>query len=341
MFYIFHGNDDFGLGEELARLRGRLASGDPAMGDLNTTILEGQGLTLGELRHACDTIPFLADRRLVIVHGLLAHLASRQRTRHSGPAIGEAPAAKKEFQSQLAAYLPHLPPTTRLIFVEKETLPESHPIVKVARAEHEQGRAYVRLYERPREHELPAWIRRRAQEKGGSLSRESVEMLASLLGTDLRSLDLEIEKLLLYADGRQVTSDDVNFLVSRGREADIFDLVDCVGRRQTDRALKLLHQMLDDRAPPLYILAMLARQIRILIQLAELEEQGLPEAQMVSRLKLHPYVVSKGLAQRRNFNLAQLERAHDRLVRADWSIKAGEADEVLALDLLVVALTRI
>lgn len=341
MFYIFHGNDDFGVGEELASLRGRLASGDPTMGDLNTTILEGQGLTLGELRHACDTIPFLADRRLVIVHGLLARLSSRQSPRHTGPAKGEAPAAIKEFQTQLAAYLPHLPATTRLIFVEKESLRESHPILRVARAEHEKGQAYVRLYERPREHELPAWIRRRAEEKGGSLSSQAVEMLASLLGTDLRSLDLEIEKLLLYAQDRQVTSDDVGVLVSRGREADIFALVDCVGRRQTDRALQLLHQMLNDRVAPLYILAMLARQIRILLQLAELEEQGLTEAQMVSRLKLHRYVVSKGLVQRRNFSLAQLERAHERLVQADWSIKTGEADDVLALDLLVVALTRI
>ena len=341
MFYIFHGNDDFGLGEELASLRGRLASGDPAMGDLNTTVLEGQGLTLGELRHACDTIPFMADRRLVIVHGLLAHLAPRRRTRHRGPATDEIPATKRDFQRELAAYLPNLPPTTRLIFVETETLPESHAILKVARAEHEQGRAYVRLYERPREKELPAWIRRRAEEKGGSLSREAVERLAGLLGTDLRSLDLEIEKLLLYADGRQVTTTDVNSLVSRSREADIFDLVDCVGRRRTDRALELLHQMLDDRVAPLYILAMLGRQIRILIQLAELEEQRLTEAQMVGRLKLHPYVVSKGLAQRRNFSLAQLEHAHERLVRADWSIKTGAADEVLALDLLVVALTRI
>ncbi len=341
MFYIFHGDDEFGLGEELASLRGRLAAGDPAMGDLNTTILEGQGLTLGELRHACDTVPFLADRRLVIVHGLLAHLAPRHRNRRSGPVTDEVPAANKEFRTQLAAYLPHLPPTTRLIFVEKETLPKAHPILKVAHAEHEQGRAHVRLYERPRDRELPAWIRKRAEEKGGSLSTEAVRRLSSLLGTDLRSLDLEIDKLLLYADGRQVTSDDVDALVRRAREADIFDLVDCVGRRETDRALKLLHQMLDDREAPLYLLAMLARQIRILIQLAELQEQGLTQAQMARRLKLHPYVVSKGLAQGRNFNPAQLERAHERVVQSDWSIKTGEASEVLALDLLVVALTRI
>jgi DNA polymerase-3 subunit delta len=341
VFYIFHGDDDLGLGEELAGLRERVAGGDPAMGDLNTTILGAEGLTLGELRHACDTIPFLADRRLVIVHGLLAHLGPRQRARDSTPSTDTTSAAKREFRTQLAAYLPHLPPTTRLIFVEKETLPPSHPILKVAQAEHEQGRAYVRLYERPRERDLPAWIRQRAGEKDGTFNTEAVEMLAALVGTDLRSLDLEIDKLLLHADGRPVTKDDVDTLVSRSREADIFELVDCVGRRQTDRALKLLHEMLDDREAPLYLLAMLTRQIRILIQVTELGEQNLTPKQIARRLNLHPYVVEKSLVQARNFDLAQLERAHERLVQADWSIKTGEAGEVLALDMLVIALTRV
>jgi DNA polymerase-3 subunit delta len=340
VFYIFHGDNDFGLGEDLAGLRDRLAGGDAAMADLNTTILEGEGLTLGELRHACDTIPFLADRRLVIVHGLLTHLGPRKRTRRGGPQTAAA-AAKQELRRELAAYLPQLPPTTRLVFVEKETLPEAHPILKVAQAEHQQGRAYVRRYERPRERELPAWIHKRAAEKGGSLSSEAVEMLAGLLGSDLRLLDLEIDKLLLYAEGRQVTSDDVSALVSRAREADIFELVDCVGRRQTDRALRLLHQMLEDREAALYLLAMLARQIRILIQVAEFQEQGLTQAEIARRLQLHPYVVGKALAQSRNFDLAQLERAHECLLEADWSIKTGRASELLALDMLVVALTRI
>lgn len=334
MFYVFHGDDAFGLGEELARLRGKLAGGDAAMGDLNTTILEGSGLTLSELRHACDSIPFMADRRLVIVHGLLARLAPGKRA--STDAAG-----KKELLDQLADYLPKLPSTTRLIFVENETLPASHPILKVAAAEGKHRRAFVKLYRLPRERELPRWIRQRAEEKGGEISSEAVSMLAALVGTDLRLLEQEIEKLLLYADGRQVTTDDVAALVSHARETSIFDLVDCVGRRQTDRALRLLHRLLDDGQAPLYLLAMLARQIRILIQVSELQARQLTPKEIAGRLKLHPYVVEKGLAQARNFDLAQLEAAHEHLIKADWAIKTGEADEVLALDMLVVALTRI
>ncbi|MGD2207396.1 MAG: DNA polymerase III subunit delta [Anaerolineae bacterium] len=330
MFYIFHGEDEFSRAEELTRLRAKLAEADPSMADLNTTFLDGDQLTLGQLRHACDAIPFMTDRRLVIVHGLLRRLT---------PSKGKDPAWKESFLGDLADYLPNLPPTTRLFLVEDEKLPASHPILKVAKAEEKKG--FVKLFAQPKEWELPNWIRQRAQEMGGSINHEAVTLLAALVGNDLRLLDQEIEKLLLYADGRQVTTEDVKVLVSRAKETSIFDLVDCVGRRETDRALRLLSRMLADGAEPLYLLAMLARQIRILIQVSELRDQGLAQKEMARRLKLHPYVVKKGVIQSRNFEMAQLEVAHQRLVETDWAIKTGRMEDVLALDMLVVALTSI
>jgi DNA polymerase-3 subunit delta len=127
--------------------------------------------------------------------------------------------------------------------------------------------------------------------------------------------------------------------VSRARETNIFDLVDCVGRRQTDKALNLLHHLLDDGEAPLYLLAMLARQIRILLQIKDLQAQHLTQQEIARRLSLHPFVVKKGYTQAQNFTMAELESAHRRLVKADWQIKTGQADDVLALDLLVIDLT--
>jgi DNA polymerase-3 subunit delta len=340
VFYILHGEEEFGLGEELATLRARLAEGDEAMAQLNTTILDGHHLTLGELRHACDSIPFMADRRLVIVHGLLGRWASRDKNQGETASGREEPASKQDFFTDLAAYLPNLPPTTRLVFVESNTLKPSHPILKVSEAEGKQRRAFVRHFPKPRYDDLPGWIQNRARDKGSEINYEATRVLASLVGRDLRLLDQEIEKLLLYTDGQPVTVEDVRTLVSLAREASIFDLVDCVGRRETDRALRLLHRMLEEEAEPLYLLAMLARQVRILIQVSELQTQHLTPREMANRLKLHPYVVEKGIVQARNFDLAQLEAAHRQLVETDWKIKTGELESILALDTLVVALTH-
>lgn len=334
MFYIFHGEDEFGQAEELLTLRRRLASGDPAMAELNTNFLDGSRLTLDELVHVCNSVPFLSDRRLVIVSGLLSRLS--QDPKEKG---GEETGQKRRFLENLAAYLPTLPPTTRLVFVEDRTLPPSHPILKLAKAREKERQAFVRLFAKPKDSELPRWIEERVRSQKGSISREAASLLAVLIGGDLRLLEQEIEKLLLYADGQQISTEDVQTLVSRARETKVFDLVDCVGQRQTGKGLQLLYRLFEEGEEPLSLLAMLARQIRILIQVKELRAKGLTEAEITERLGVHPYVVEKGLNQARNFTMAQLEIAHQRIVDTDWSLKTGNMSERLALELLVIDLT--
>ena len=341
MFYIFHGEEEFARSQELEGLRTRLAEGDPAMAQLNTTILDGKHLSMGELRHACDTIPFMHDRRLVIVHGLLGWLVETRPGKGKSAGEGQQPALRRSFLKELQAYLPVLPDSTRLVFMEEQALKSSHPILKLAREADMKGRAYVKEFKQPKEWEVPNWIQQRARDEGGEISWDASRELAGLAGNDLRLLDQEIEKLLLYADGRPVTEKDVRTLVSRAREASVFDLVDYVGKREADKALRLLHHLLDEEQHPLSLLAMLTRQVRILIQVSELQATRMPPDQIAKRLKLHPFVVKKALAQTPNFTMRQLEEAYALLVDTDWTIKTGDMEGELALDLLVVSLTRL
>ena len=341
MFYILHGEEEFSRSEELAGLRAQLGAGDPAMAQLNTTVFDGKNLTMGELRHACDSVPFLYDRRLVVVHGLLSWLVPEKSGKGSRPQKGHSSAARRAFLEELAAYLPLLPDTTRLVFTEDETLKASHPILKLAQEQHKTGKAHVKEYKQPQEGNLANWIQERAREGNGQIGWDAARKIIELAGNDLRLLDLEIDKLLVYADGRPVTEADVLALASRAREENIFDLVDCVGRREADEALRLLHHFLDEGQAPLGLLGMMARQIRILIQVSELRDEAKGQSEIAKRLKLHPFVVKKGAAQALNFSMEQLEQAHALVLNTDWKIKTGEMEDVLALDLLVVALTRL
>jgi DNA polymerase-3 subunit delta len=341
VFYILHGEEEFARSKEVAGLRAQLAEGDEAMAQLNTTVFDGKRLTMGELRHACDTIPFLYERRLVIVHGLLIWLAQTRGGKGGGAQKGEPSGSRHAFLEELADYLPELPDTTRLVFVEEEALKPSHPILKLAQEQHKTGKAHIKEYKQPKEGPLLNWIQEQARDKGGDISWDACRKMVELAGEDLRQLELEIDKLLLYAGDRQLTEADVESLTSRTRGADVFELVDCVGRRQADEALRHLHQLLDENEPPLRLLAMLARQIRILIQVSELRAQRMSQSQIAKQLKLHPYVVKKGAAQALNFTMDQLERAHSLVVDTDWKIKTGDMEDVLALDMLVVQLARL
>ena len=104
---------------------------------------------------------------------------------------------------------------------------------------------------------------------------------------DLRLIDSEMSKLAVYAGDRQVTQDDVRLLVPYAQDANIFDMVDALGHRRTAQAFRLLAQLRNEGAHPLYLLTMIVRQYRILVQVKDLMEQGLDLDNISRRIKLH------------------------------------------------------
>ncbi|GAB4526898.1 MAG: DNA polymerase III subunit delta [Anaerolineae bacterium] len=321
MFYIFHGPDELSRSEAVARLRAQM--GDASMAELNTAILEGETLSLGELRQICDSLPFMSDRRLVIVHNYLTRLAGGGKR-------------DKEVLDELVHYLPAMPDSTRLVFVEENTLPRGHPVLKLATA-HEQG--HVQAFDGPGRGELTGWIVRRVEARGASIERPAADALAIAVGDDLRLLDSEIEKLAIYVgDERPITTGDVELLVPYAGTANVFAMVDAIGRRDGRTALRLLHKLLDENAAPLYLLSMIVRQFRILIQVKELSAQGLAASSIARQAGLHPFVAEKAGRQALNFSMGQLEVIYARLLETDLAIKTGQLEDVLALDTLVAAL---
>jgi len=333
MFYVFHGDDEFSCAEALADFRARM--GDPVTADLNTTYLDGRKVTFGELTHACDAVPFMAQVRLVIVENLWARLVG-QRSR--GAAKAKLSKGNKDFLNALLAYLPRLPETTRLAFVEAESLPRTHPVIKLAQAE-QQG--HVREFRTPDERSggLERWIRARAKKRGGDIEPRAARELANFVGGNLRLLDRELEKLVVYVDGQRLIGvEDVRRLVSYVHAANIFEMTDALGRRDGPRASRLLHSTLDSGYDPLYLLGMIVRQFRIMIQVKDLADRGVHPNDISPRLGIKPFVARKGQSQAAKFSMPQLETIYRKLWETDLSIKTGQMEPVLALDLLVAGL---
>lgn len=335
MFYVLHGEDEFSRSETLAKMKARM--GDPAMADLNTTILDGSKVTLAELMHACDSVPFLTDRRLVIVEGLLTRLGAGGKGKADRGK--EQPAWKKEYLEELTAYLKRLPETTRLVFVEGKSINPNHPVLKIALADKERG--YVKEFRPPTSGKLRRWITDRVERKGGEIEASAAEELAAFVGSDLRLLDQELDKLISYVDrARPITRADVHLLVSYVQQANVFEMVDALGRRDGQQALKLLHRLLEDGKHPLSLLGMIFRQFRIMIQVKELAERGVPPSKIGAQLGLHRFVAEKGLRQSRNFSMEQLETIYRNLLDTDVAIKTGQMEPVLALDILIAELSK-
>lgn len=339
MYYILHGDDEFLRAEQIAEFKRQVA--EEGLGDLNVSELDGRALELTELINVCNTVPFLASRRLVIVHNLL------QREPTPEPEEGAAPprARRASIVAGLLEYLPHLPAFTRLVLVENRTLPANHALLKACR---ESKECYQRELKRPNDDQLPGWVERRAAQKGVRIAPDAAGLLAECVHPRsksrqddpqpvLRALDAELTKLAGYVGYvGTITADDVRLLVTRVHVDDVFSLVDALGMRQGRLAMRLLQEMLDGGENELALLSMIARQVRLILAAKEHYDAGRRSGSEVAReMRLHSFVADKLLAQAHNLSYAALERAHRLVVETETAIKTG-ADARLALELLVL-----
>jgi DNA polymerase III subunit delta len=339
-FYLLHGPDEFASAEFLAALKSKL--GDPAMADLNTSVFDGRSASLSEVRAIADTLPFLTSRRLVVVEGWLTRLLAR-----AEPVAGEEPAddaagdearrgsTAREQMAVLAAYLPGLPETTALVLIEKREIPARNVVLQAATG---ADWALVKLFDLPKGDSLVRWIRARAKAEHGEMSLEAAQALAEV-EDDPRALGNEITKLLTYVDfARPVALEDVQMLTPAGGEAIIWNMVDAIGQRRGPVAQRELHKLLAG-SEPLYILSMIVRQYRLLLQVREMLNERASEGDIATALKISTYPAGKLCVQARNFKIEDLEQIYRRLLDYDVEIKTGRIAAEAALDSLVGALT--
>jgi DNA polymerase-3 subunit delta len=326
MFYVFHGDDAFSRDEELANLSQKM--GDPQMADLNTTHLDGQTVDWEEVLYHCSTIPFLAERRLVIVRGLLTRLTQRNRGK------GES-----EFLENLVGYLPDLPPTTRLVFIEDRQLPGKHAVITLARV---SDKGYERAFTKPTGNALTRWVQQRVKQAGGEIDGRTAQVLCAYVEGNLHQLDTEIEKLVAYTNGeRPITEADVQTLTPQARQANIFDMVNAMGRRDGKTASLIYHDLLATGSHPLSLLAMITRQFRLMIQVKELTDQYHTYQAIARELGQSPYPIRKIQSQSTNYTMEQLHAVYHKLLDVDVAIKTGRVEPTLALDTLIAGLSRV
>lgn len=333
LIHVLHGEDDFTIGERLAQIKRECHLGE--MESANLLRIEGGRCTPEEVLAACNTVPFLAPKRLVIVEGLCGQFARREREgkQRKGSKRGLGGQTWEKFPMQLRG----IPPSTVLVFVEGK-LEKTNPLLAALSAVGEVTECSPLDVKGP---ELPRWIRSRALACGSEISPQATKLLIEFIGNDLRVLSHEVEKLSLYAAGRRIEESDVRLLVSHVREANIFTMVDAIVERRAAVASRLVHQLLDDGSPPSYLLHMITRQFRFLIQIRDLLAKGIPPGSIGVTIGLtSQYALRKAVEQAQAYPMPRLQEAYRALLKADMAIKTGSLDAEIALELVIADLCR-
>ncbi|AKG52898.1 DNA polymerase III delta subunit [Dehalogenimonas sp. WBC-2] len=326
MHYLLAGPDDYSLKVKLTAIKHSL--GDFAMLSMATSSFEGAKLSPSEFRLNVQATPFLAPARLVIVNGLLDRFQTK------GEDTGGKKKPKTEDTAEFASIILSSPPSTTVVLIEK-TLNRANPLFKSITDVVETHE--FPLFDKPR---LKEWIGRRVMNAGGQITPGAINLLVQYVGADLWSVATEIDKLTLYAADRQITEVDIKTLVSSAQESSIFNLVDAIFERRLKGATEALESLKSGGLSAGYVLSMLARQLRLMIQLKDLKSLGEKDIEIRRRLNLSAdFVWRKTQDQASHFSIERFKDIYSKLLETDISIKSGQLDESTAIDLLVAELS--
>ena len=178
-------------------------------------------------------------------------------------------------------------------------------------------------------------------EDGSKISLPALNLLIRLIGSNLWVMSSELNKLATYAYGRQIEEKDVKALVSYTQQSSVFSLVDAIMEFKANESESLLQQLMDKGATASYLLAMLYRQMRLIVRARDLKRQGVKEPDMRQRLGVaSDYVVKKTLEQAARYSMPRIKQVYQQLLDTDIAIKTGKYTEELALNILVAELCQ-
>ncbi|MBE2182062.1 MAG: DNA polymerase III subunit delta [Anaerolineae bacterium] len=319
---ILHGDDEYSSDEFLRQILAEFRRQPNA--EFNLSMFDGTEATAAEILGAAAAYPFLAESRLIVVKGMLAHLNRK----------GGGETAKK-MSEQLAAAVVTLPPSTRLIFVESSKLPESHRVLKAVSKEN------VRFFAAPKD--STQWIIKHAKALKQDIEPAAARTLSLVMGSDLRLADSELAKLAAYTNGqRPITEKDVMLLTPYVAETNLFAMTDALSHGNSREASTLAHRLLAQDEDAIALFGMIVRQFRLLLLVKEHLAGGgdRSSAAIAGAIGIHPYAAEKLSNQSRGFSIPQLEQVYRMLQDYDVRMKTGRIDAELALDLLIAALGK-
>lgn len=319
MLIFVYGSDGVRVSEKVEEMRKRFLQKFDASG-MNLAEFPSSGssdLPFGDIVQAVQSAPFLSEKRMVIVRGLLMTLKKNQ----SDVWIDALRRTPSSSIVVLADYEDVKAIEKHAVFVGCKDVAETHHYAQ----EKLEGDALVR------------WVVERAKELGAAMSCDVASALAARVGDNVWRLRQEIAKLSAYAGSESITKEALDMLVARDSASNIFSLVDAIAGHDAKAALRILADERRAGSADLYILAMIARQVRLLVQVKTLTDvyARVDKQTVATKLSLHPFVAQKTMAQAKTYTLPELRELHGLVARMDRDAKRGKVEGTLAVDRII------
>lgn len=302
------------FGEEkylIRTIKNRMIKGLVNDGDtMNFTKFAGKDSSVKEIIQTCDTLPFFAEHRVVLLQDT---------------------GFFKTSNDEMAEYMKDIPESTVMIFIESEVDKRNKVYKQV------KNIGYICECSRMNRSELSRWILVRLNKENKKITKENMNYLLEKLGDDMENILSELDKLISYTMGRDVIdTDDIDAVCISEITGKIFEMVDAIGSKNQKKALDLYYDLIAVREAPMKILYMLTRQFNIMLQVKEMAQKGKSAGEMAKNMGMQSFIINKTLSQCKNFKLSAIRNAVNYCLKMEEAVKMGNMNDKMAVELVIV-----
>ncbi|MCU5746404.1 DNA polymerase III subunit delta [Staphylococcus sp. SQ8-PEA] len=269
------------------------------------------------------TMPFLSDKKVVLVQNAFVF-------------TGERPPKDAQVDNEaLIKFLEQYESETLLIFeVQNAKLDERKKVVKTLKKF-----ANLKKVEQMSEEDMKQWIKRTLNEDYKDIKEDALNLLIELTGINFNIIKRELEKLKLFlGDRTTINKIDVQEIVNRSLEQNVFLLTDLIQKGKKREAINLVRDLIALKEEPIKLLALITSNYRLYYQSKILNNKGYSSNQIAKTVNAHPYRVKLALQQARYYQLNQLLNIIDNCAEADYNLKSSYMERLLILELFILSL---
>ncbi|MBZ2175751.1 DNA polymerase III subunit delta [Schnuerera sp. xch1] len=328
--YLFYGEEEYMLDYTLKILKDVFI--DESFEALNYIALEGIDINFDKIINACETLPFMSEKKIVVIKDFPS-LKSKNEEGNNSLEIDI---------KTLSKYIEKLEDYICLVFIVKQKdVRKSNVLYKSIKKTNG-----IVEFKKLKGKDLDTWIQNKFSKYNKKISKSNINYLVQQSSyfdlnrtKTLYNLENEIIKICNYLlDKNEVTKESIDLLVSKPLEINVFNLLNNISQKRGENVIKLFNDMYISNEPVLFILYMIVRQLRNMLNFKLLKTKGYSEGDIHSKMNLSRYEFKKVSNQSNNFTVSQLKSAMLYCLETDKVIKSSSMDDRLALEVLLTKL---
>ncbi len=311
--YLLFGSERYLINQYKDKLRAAIV--DESTELMNLNIYDGENTNVNDIISSADTAPFFSDHRLLLISD-----------------TGLFKDGRKNDSARLAEVIKDSGEGTVFLFYNENT--DKRNVLYKAVKKY----GYCCELNELKEKDAVSYM---TEYSKGRLKGGTAAYFVRNIGLSLEKLTKEYEKLIDYAGDEDIKKEHIDIACSRSDEINIYDMVDAIGNKNTEKALDIYNNMLFAKNQPIAIMGMISRQFRLILRCKYLQmSKKYNHRQAAAELKLNEYVAMKCCAQSKNFKLSTLMSAIEDCAKYDSDFRKGLIDPELGVELIIIKYSR-